>query len=405
MSAIGDEVAVWTTKTRLSDYVVSMFSHLDSAASFDAPFDQFVDVLSTMLAREYNDEGDENNLNSVNGISSAVANMAIEDLEELAGAFDEFETGFVDVKMFATWASRGVLAPSSSVGWRTRMVTSSRVIQKAHKSGVSSLSYLPHSMLLTSSGINDPVLRMWDPVAHRHRLVRPDCGPVVRWRGRTSKDAYQRLPEEWTDAGSPYTEVCSVDITDALRALDGAGLTRTIVNEFGDETQEDLTGDLTITPVSFKSLVVPTLAGDITTVRCDRKGVNAAKAIDLENGSASQQSFLVNPDSFANSGIKTGFLYCLGNGELFVVESPSGFDENFILMDQETLTVKAGLTKPDAYDEVEEARKVFENRTRVRRIAYVSMSEESGGSLRELKSTASEIGGTASEIGSIASEI
>ncbi|GMH61976.1 hypothetical protein TL16_g03382 [Triparma laevis f. inornata] len=391
MSAIGEKVAVWTTKTRVYDLVLSMFSHLDSAASFDAPVNAFVSVLSSMLAREYNDEGDENDLNSVNALSSAVANMAIEDLEELASAFDEFETGFVDVKMFATWVSQGVLIPSTGVGWRTRLVTSSRVVQKAHLGGVSTLGYLPHSMLLVSGGFGDNEVKMWDPVAHRHRLVRPDCGPVVRWRGKSSKDAYQSLPEEWTDAGSPYNEVCGVDIVSALKALEG-GLTKIVVNEFGDEIEEDLSEGVKVVPVGFKSMVVSDCVADITTVRCDDVNVKAARSIDSENREGKKESFMNDPDSYAGGGAKTGFLYCLGNGDVFIVESKDGFDENFVLMERETLTVKVGVGKVDAFDEVEEAKKVFDNRTKVRRIAYVAMSGSDGGTLRELKSTVVEMG-------------
>lgn len=391
MSAIGEKVAVWTTKTRVYDFVLSMFSHLDSAASFDAPVNAFVSVLSSMLAREYNDEGDENDLNSVSAFSSAVANMAIEDLEELASAFDEFETGFVDVKMFATWVSQGVLIPSTGVGWRTRLVTSSRVVQKAHLGGVSTLGYLPHSMLLVSGGFGDNEVKMWDPVAHRHRLVRPDCGPVVRWRGKSSKDAYQSLPEEWTDAGSPYNEVCGVDIVSALKALEG-GLTKIVVNEFGDEIEEDLSEGVKVVPVGFKSMVVSDCVADITTVRCDDVNVKAARSIDSENREGKKESFMNDPDSYASGGAKTGFLYCLGNGDVFIVESKDGFDENFVLMERETLTVKVGVGKVDAFDEVEEAKKVFDNRTKVRRIAYVAMSGSDGGTLRELKSTVVEMG-------------
>ncbi|GMH77361.1 hypothetical protein TrST_g9172, partial [Triparma strigata] len=391
MSTIGEKVAVWTTKTRVYDFVLSMFSHLDSAASFDAPVNGFVAILSSMLAREYNDEGDENDLNSVNALSSAVANMAIEDLEELASAFDEFETGFVDVKMFATWVSQGVLIPSTGVGWRTRLVTSSRVVQRAHLGGVSTLSYLPHSMLLVSGGFGDNVVKMWDPVAHRHRLVRPDCGPVVRWRGKSSKDAYQSLPEEWTDAGSPYNEVYGVDIVGALKALEG-GLTKVVVNEFGDEIVEDLSEGVKVVPVGFRSMVVSDCVADITTVRCDGVNAKAARSIDSENREGKKESFLSDPDSYASGGAKTGFLYCLSNGDVFVVESKEGFDENFVLMERETLTVKAGVGKSDAFDEVEEAKKVFENRTKVRRIAYVAMSGSDGGTLRELKSTVVEMG-------------
>ena len=390
-SAVGERVAVWTTKTRVSDYVISLFSHVDASASYDAPMSTFVRTLESLLAKEYNDgEGDDLNFGMTN-VSSAVANMALEDLDELAQAFDDFGTGYVDVRLFATWVAQGTLLHQTNIGWRTRSIPSSRVIRKAHSHGVSKLAYLPYSMLITSGGVNDSMVRFWDPVAHRHRLVRPDCGPVVRWRGESGMEGYQSLPEEWTDAGSPYAEVCSVDILDALKALGGEEFNSIITNEFGDIMEEDLLSTITVTPVTFSALAVPTLLDSVVTVRCDETNAKAAADIDLKNGKSSQQNFLSDPDEFIAGGIKSGFLYCMSNGELFAVESLAGFDEKFVLMDKETLSVQVPLSKPDSFDEAEEARKVYANRTRIRRVAYVSIKEDSGVTLKELKASASEI--------------
>ena len=395
MSAVGEKVAVWTSRTRLYDYVVSLFSHEDKAASYDAPVDAFVGTLERLLAKEYNSDGQggdnyADDFASKN-ISSAVANMAVEDLQELAGAFDEFNAGFVDIKLFATWASRGALLHQSNLGWRTRMIPSCRVIRKAHEHGVSKLAYLPHSMLMTSGGFNDRLIKFWDPIAHRHRLVKPDCGPMVRWRGESSADGYEALPEEWTDAGSPYAEVCSVDIIDTLKLLGGNEFNNVITNEFGDEIEEDVSTYTKVTPISFAAMTIPNLSESVITVRCDEANCKAAKQMDSENRKSSQQAFLSDPDSFAKGGAKTGYIYCLSNRELFVVESFAGFDEKFVLMDKEALTVQVPLSKPDSYDAADEARKVFNSRTKVRRIAYVSISEDAGGSLREVKAAASEI--------------
>ncbi|GMH48764.1 hypothetical protein TrRE_jg2096, partial [Triparma retinervis] len=391
-SAVGERVAVWTTKTKISDYVVSLFSHVDASASYDAPVGTFVRVLESLLAREFNNDEAADNLDfSMANVSSAVANMALEDLDELARAFDDFNTGYVDVNLFATWVAQGTLLHQSNIGWRTRAITSSRVIRKAHNHGVSKLAYLPHSMLITSGGINDSIIKFWDPVAHRHRLVRPDCGPVVRWRGESGEGGYQSLPEEWTDAGSPYAEVCSVDILEALKAHGGAEFNQIVSNEFGDVIEEDLASTVTVTPVTFSPLSVPTLLDSVITVRCDDTNSKAALEIDLKNGKNSQQKFLSDPDDFVSSGTKSGFLYCMSNGELFAVESPSGFDKRFVLMDKEILTVLVPLSKPDHPDEADEARKVYANRTRIRRVAYVSIKEDSGVSLKELKASAAEI--------------
>ncbi|GMI35898.1 hypothetical protein TrCOL_g8668, partial [Triparma columacea] len=391
-SAVGERVAVWTTRTKISDYVISLFSHVDASASYDAPVSTFVRVLESLLAREFNGDEAADNLDfSMTNVSSAVANMALEDLDELAKAFDDFNTGYVDVKLFATWVAQGTLLHQSNIGWRTRALTSSRVIRKAHSHGVSKLAYLPHSMLITSGGINDSLIKFWDPVAHRHRLVRPDCGPVVRWRGESGEGGYQSLPEEWTDAGSPYAEVCSVDILEALKAHGGAEFNQIVTNEFGDVMEEDLASTMTVTPVTFSPLPVPSLLDSVVTIRCDDTNAKAALEIDLKNGKSSQQKFLSDPDDFVSNGTKSGFLYCMSNGELFAVESPSGFDRRFVLMDKEILTVRVPLSKPDHPDEADEAKKVYANRTRIRRVAYVSIKEDNGVSLKELKASATEI--------------
>jgi hypothetical protein len=319
--------------------------------------------------------------------------MALEDLGELASAFDEFSTGFVDVKLFSSWVANSIMLPASSINFRARVVPSCRVIRNCHSHGVSSLSFLPHSSILVSAGFNDPAIKLWDPVAHRHRLVRPDCGPVVRWRSRdeATDSNYVSLPEEWTDTGAPYALVCEIDTLDTLKEFCPEETLKRMKNEFGDELVHDLTESMTATPVSFSSLSIATFKNSVVVVRCDEVNKKAAEQIDVENGKNSQQSMLSDPDAFVTAKTKTGFLYCLNTGELLVVESSTGFDPKYVLMDQETLLVSVAMNKPEATDDIEEARKVFVNRSKVRRVAYISLGSEGGTSLREVKASASEM--------------
>jgi len=394
-SSIGEKVAVWMSNTRMNEYTNSLFTFVDSNASFDVPKRVFVDTLNQLLAGDATTHGLCDN-------SNAIARMGVEDLQALGDIFDELNTGFVDVNSFSWWVGGALQLPKTSVGWSTRVVPSCRVIQKAHQHGVSKLFYLPLSKLIASGGVNDRDIKFWDPVAHRHRLVRPDCGPVVRWRGGANEDAYQVLPDEWTESGCPYSQVASVDVVDALRDLDMVFENDdddddSIVENKMQQSAQDLYQKRIeklmssfFTPLSFSSMKLATLSSCVVTVRCDAKGTAAAKQLDLD---AAQGSSSAHADS---RKISSGFLYCLNNGDLLAVVAEEGFEAAFVTMEQELLTVRVPLFSNNSFENGEEARKVFENRKNVRRVAYVSLGSNNDGipssKLRELKAAASEIG-------------
>ncbi|CAM9321091.1 unnamed protein product [Discosporangium mesarthrocarpum] len=249
-----------------------------------------------------------------------------------------------------------------------------------HTRSVTSLGYMPISMLLVS-GDSAGKIRFWDPCATHHKLAPPIKSssfsyPSPRAMGRGQMGAgggrhvrlwpgvYMETPEEWTEEGEPFSCVAEFDVNT------GKGV--------GGVQRKDGSGRYAVQ--DMKAVVVSGQPGACS-VECDSTGEEDARGIDawIESGG--------DGDGGLTTGLwMRGFLYLMDDGSIESISAPRGFHRRYVLLEDASffevwgaLSVEGGNT-PGASSggcgvasHSTSLRTVFRQRQRVRRIIYAAL--------------------------------